>query len=50
VDNACMKEHFGSSDGGKTMILVCGPPGMCDAVKKWCQEDGWDVKKDLVIF
>ena len=51
IDPACLKAQFGSSrDGGKTMVLVCGPPGMCDAVKQWCDEDGWDMEKDLVIF
>ena len=50
IDPACLKAQFGTKDGGKTMVLVCGPPGMCDAVKQWCDEDGWDLEKDLVIF
>jgi NAD(P)H-flavin reductase len=51
IEPACLKAQFGSStDGGKTMVLVCGPPGMCDAVKQWCEQDGWDLEKDLVIF
>ena len=49
VDPACLKAQFGSSEG-KTMVLVCGPPGMCDAVKQWRDEDGWDLEKDLVVF
>jgi len=50
VDAACLREQLGTTDGGKTMVLVCGPPGMCDAVKKWCHEDGWNLDKDLVVF
>ena len=49
IDPALLKAQFGHSEG-KTMVLVCGPPGMCDAVKQWCDEDGWDLEKDLVIF
>ena len=49
IDPAVLKAQFGHSEG-KTMVLVCGPPGMCDAVKQWCDEDGWDLEKDLVIF
>jgi len=49
IDPAILKAQFGTSEG-KTMVLVCGPPGMCDAVKQWCDEDGWDLEKDLVIF
>jgi NAD(P)H-flavin reductase len=50
IDPACLNAQFGSSDGAKTMVLVCGPPGMCDAVKQWCEQDGWDLEKDLLIF
>ena len=32
------------------MVLVCGPPGMCEAVKKWCVKEGWDLENDLVVF
>jgi NAD(P)H-flavin reductase len=49
IDPSCLKAQFGATEG-KTMVLVCGPPGMCDAVKQWCDEEGWDLEKDLVVF
>ena len=49
IDPALLNAQFGRAEG-RTMVLVCGPPGMCDAVKQWCDEDGWDLEKDLVIF
>ena len=37
-------------NGIKMMVLVCGPLGICEVVKKWCVEEGWDLENDLVVF
>jgi NAD(P)H-flavin reductase len=50
INAECLKLNFGSMKARKTMVLVCGPLGMCNVVKEWCKDEGTDVEKDLVIF
>jgi nitrate reductase (NAD(P)H) len=51
IDAVCLKSHFGAvMNERETMVLVCGPPGLCNVVKKWCEKEGWDLENNLVVF
>ena len=51
IDSLCLKSICGTAvDRRKMLVLVCGPPGLCDNVKAWCNEMELDLKNDLVVF
>jgi nitrate reductase (NAD(P)H) len=49
ISEQMLKEHL-PTVSDQTLILICGPDGMIETVKRCLTNIGWDIEKSLVVF